>query len=143
LFLNGIAGLGGPFWKPDFESRFVGKGEPWQKAVAVVESIAFLLQANSDEIGKYVPSARRIQVSGGVSKLDGLCRRLASVSALPVHRRDDAEATAHGIGFLAAGMPDAWNLETGAQDVFPFVPDPALRRRYERWRQLMADATGV
>ena len=143
LFLNGIAGLGGPFWKPDFESRFVGEGEPWQKAVAVVESIAFLLQANIDEIGKYVPPARRIQVSGGVSKLAGLCRRLASVSGLPVHRRDDAEATARGIGYLAAGMPEAWNLETGAQEIFPSLPDPALRRRYERWRQLMAQATGV
>src|SRR5512139_2263257 len=61
LFLNGIAGLGGPFWKPDFASRFVGDGEPWLKAVAVVESIAFLLQANLDEIDQYVPAARRIR----------------------------------------------------------------------------------
>ncbi len=109
LFLNGIAGLGGPFWKPDFDSRFVGEGEAWQRAIAVVESIAFLLQANFDEIGKYVPAPARIRVSGGVSRLDGLCQRLASVSGLPVHRRDDAEATARGIGYLAAGMPSRWN----------------------------------
>ena len=83
LFLNGIAGLGGPFWKPDFASRFVGAGEPWQKAVAVVESIAFLLQANIDEMAKYVPPAARIRVSGGVSQIDGLCRRLAALSGLP------------------------------------------------------------
>jgi glycerol kinase len=142
LFLNGIAGLGGPFWKPDFASRFVGEGEPWQKAVAVVESMAFLLQANIDEIGKYVPPARRIRVSGGVSRFDGLCRRLASVSGIPIHRRDDAEATARGIGYLAAGMPAKWN-EAASEEVFVPEADEALRRRYARWRTLMAEATGI
>ena len=142
LFLNGIAGLGGPFWRPDFASRFVGDGEPWQKAVAVVESMAFLLQANIDEIGKYVPPAKRIRVSGGVSRLDGLCRRLAAVSGLPVHRRDDAEATARGIGYLAAGMPKRWN-DAATEEVFVPEEGEALRGRYGRWRALMREATGV
>ena len=142
LFLNGIAGLGGPFWKPEFASRFVGDGEPWQKAVAVVESMAFLLQANIDEIGKYVPPASRIRVSGGVSRLDGLCRRLASLSGMPVHRRDDAEATARGIGYLAAGRPAHWN-EGAKEEVFPPQGGEALRARYARWRELMREATGI
>jgi glycerol kinase len=142
LFLNGIAGLGGPFWKPDFASRFAGTGEPWQRAVAVVESIAFLLQANIDEMAKYVPAATRIRVSGGVSRLDGLCRRLASVSGLPVHRREDAEATARGIGYLAAGRPKEWN-NASAEEVFAPAVDPRIRERYVRWRALMADATGI
>jgi glycerol kinase len=143
LFLNGIAGLGGPFWKPHFESRFVGGGEPWQKAVAVVESMAFLLQANVDEIGKHLPPARRMRVSGGVSRLDGLCARLASLSGLPVHRRDDPEATAHGIGYLAAGRPARWNEDAADEALFEPKDDPALRERYRRWRALMEEATGV
>ena len=126
LFLNGIAGLGGPFWKPDFASRFVGAGEPWQKAVAVVESIAFLLQANIDEMAKYLPPAARIRVSGGVSQIDGLCRRLAAVSGLPVHRREDAEATARGIGYLAAGRPASWNSDA-AEEVFAPDEDADIR----------------
>ncbi|MBK6983037.1 MAG: hypothetical protein IPH30_17090 [Betaproteobacteria bacterium] len=142
LFLNGIAGLGGPFWQPDFSSRFVGEGEPWQQAVAVVESMAFLLQANIDEIAKHVPPARRIRASGGVSRFDGLCRRIASVSGLPVLRRDDAEATARGIGYLAAGMPARWN-DAASEEVFEPLPDEAIRRRYARWRGLMREATGV
>mgnify|MGYP001175091943 CR=1 FL=1 len=142
LFLNGIAGLGGPFWKPEFPSRFVGAGDAGQKAVSVVESIAFLLQANIDEIGKYVLPARRIRVSGGVSRLDGLCRRLATLSGLPVHRRDDAEATARGIGFLAAGRPARWN-ESGAEEIFAPEAGEALRARYASWRELMREATGI
>ena len=143
LFLNGIAGLGGPFWKPHFESRFVGDGEPWQKAVAVVESMAFLLQANIDEIDPYVRPARRMRVSGGLSRLDGLCARLASVSGLPVHRRHDPEATARGIGYLAAARPERWNEDSSDEALFQPKDDPALRERYRRWRALMKDATGV
>jgi len=142
LFLNGIAGLGGPFWKADFASRFEGEGEPWQKSVAVVESIAFLLQANIDHMAKFVPAARRIRVSGGVSRLDGLCRRLASVSGLPVHRRDDPEASARGIAYLAAGRPEGWNTAP-KEEVFAPSPDEALRERYRRWLALMQEASGV
>ena len=142
LFLNGIAGLGGPFWQPDFASRFVGEAEPWQKAVAVIDSIAFLLQANIEEMAKHVPRAARIRVSGGVSRIDGLCRRLAAVSGLPVHRRDDPEATARGIGYLAAGRPALWN-EAAAEEVFAPGGDAAIRARYLRWRGLMAEATGI
>jgi len=142
LFLNGIAGLGGPFWRADFASRFVGGGEPWQQAVAVVESMAFLLQANIEHMAQYLPPARRMQVSGGVSRLDGLCRRLAALSGLPVHRREDPEASARGIAYLAAGRPAGWNA-AAAEQAFAPAPDAALRERYRRWRALMAQATGV
>ena len=144
LFLNGVAGLGGPFWQARFDSRFVGEAdaEPWHKAVALVESIAFLLQANVEQMAPYVPALSRIRVSGGVSRLDGLCRRLASLNAVPVHRRDDPEASARGIAYLAAGRPAQWNAGA-AEDVFEPQPDAGLRERYRRWRALMAEATGV
>jgi glycerol kinase len=142
LFLNGIAGLGGPFWIADFDSHFVGTGEPWEMAVAVIESIAFLLQANFDEMAKYLPPPRRIRISGGVSQIDGLCRKLAALVGLPVHRREDAEATARGIGYLAAGRPSSWNHAV-AEDVFSPAEPAAIRARYRRWRSLMTDATGV
>ncbi len=142
LFLNGIAGLGGPFWQAEFRSRYVGEGEPWQQAVAVVESIAFLLQANIDHMAPYVPPARRIRVSGGISQLDGLCQRLANVSGLPVRRRDDPEATARGIAYLAARRPQQWDHAI-QEEVFPVCSDEPLRERYRQWRSLMAQATGT
>jgi glycerol kinase len=142
LFLNGIAGLGGPFWQADFASRFVGEGEPWLKAVAVVESMAFLLQANIDHMKAWLPPARRVRVSGGVSRLDGLCRRIAAVSGLPVLRRDDPEASARGVAYLAAGRPAGWS-GGATEDRFEPAHDAALAVRYLRWRALMKDATGI
>jgi glycerol kinase len=142
LFLNGIAGLGGPFWQAEFPSRFVGEAEPWRKAVAVVESIVFLLQANIDYMAPHVPAAQRIRVSGGISQLDGVCRRLASLSGLPVHRRDDPEATARGMAYLAARYPPEWNTG-GDGKIFAVHGDAGLRERYRRWRALMTEATGI
>jgi glycerol kinase len=77
-----------------------------------------------------------------VSRLDGLCRRLASLNGVAVHRRDDPEASARGIAYLAAGRPARWNTGV-AEEVFEPQRDPALRQRYRRWRALMAEATGV
>jgi glycerol kinase len=110
--------------------------------VAVVESMVFLLQANIDHMGPYVTQAQRIRVSGGISQLDGLCQRLAAVSQLPVHRRDDPEASARGIAYLAAQRPADWNSAAPSQ-VFDVRPAAALRERYRRWRALMAEATGI
>ncbi|HET7548759.1 MAG TPA: hypothetical protein VFJ86_13370, partial [Usitatibacter sp.] len=89
-----------------------------------------------------VASAKRIRVSGGVSRLDGLCRRLASLSGLPVHRRDDPEATARGIGYLAAGCPSRWNADA-AEEVFEPEADEGLCERYKRWRAIMREETGI
>ena len=147
LFLNGIAGLGGPFWKPGFASRFAGLGPqatPAEQAVAVVESMAFLLQANIEEMAASLPPARRIRVSGGVSRFDGLCRRIAALSGLAVHRREDPEATARGIAYLAAGRPAHWHAaQQATQTVFEPQWDAALATRYRRWRLTMAELTGV
>ena len=104
--------------------------------------IAFLLQANIEHMADHVPPLARIRISGGVSRLDALCRKLAALNSVPVHRRDDPEASARGIAYLAAGRPAQWNLGA-AEDVFAPEPDPALRARYGRWRALMAQATGV
>jgi len=142
LFLNGIAGLGGPFWVADFPSRYVGEGEPWQKAVAVIESIAFLLMANAEHMARYVNAAARIRVSGGVSRIDALCAKLASLSGVPVHRRDDPEASARGIAYLALGRPAEWN-NAAHEELFAPAADPGLAERYRRWRELMLQATGV
>jgi len=142
LFLNGVAGLGSPFWVHDYRSRFVGKGGPRRRAAAVVESIAFLLRANLDEMERHVPSPLSIRITGGLSRLDGLCRVLAGLTGVEVSRRDDPEATARGIAFLAAGRPATWR-PIPASDRFPPGRDEALADRYARWREIMRRETGV
>ena len=103
LFLIGISGLGSPFWVADFPSRFVGKGEPWEKLVAVLESVVFLIKVNLEEMATHVASARQLVVTGGLAGLDGLSRRLADLCEVTVVR---PRARAAGPGPPPALCPD-------------------------------------
>jgi glycerol kinase len=136
LFLNGVSGLGSPWWVADFPSRFDGEGGVPAQAVAVVESIAFLIRRNLDEwaAAGFVP--RRLVLTGGLARLDGLCRRIASLAACRCERPAKTEATARGLAFLVADNPGEW----APPSVRYFEPrqDAALRARCDRWQALMA-----
>tara|TARA_B100000315_G_scaffold28113_1_gene23941 strand:+ start:27811 stop:29259 length:1449 start_codon:yes stop_codon:yes gene_type:complete len=139
LFLNGVSGLGTPFWIPDFKSRFVGNGKNWEKIVGVIESIVFLLRVNMDEMQKLFSSPEKILISGGLSALNGLCRKLADLSGIPVYRPVEHEATAEGTAYLLRGQPDEW---PEAKPGVWFKPrhKPELEKRFKQWLNLMNDA---
>jgi glycerol kinase len=130
LFLNGIGGLGAPYWRPQFESRFVGAGAPWQRVVAIVESIVFLLTDNLARLQQHGP-LRELVVSGGLAALDGLCQRLADVAALPVVRPPEHEATAQGLAWLLGARSRRAPTRTAR---FAPATNTALAERHARWR---------
>jgi glycerol kinase len=138
LFVNAIGGLAAPFWKSHASSEFVGSSDLAGRAVAIIESIAFLLQANLDAMRDGGRPVRKLVVVGGLSRLDGLLERIASLSGISVHRAAHGEATAYGAARLA-GI-DLPPLATDRR----FEPDariePALTSRYlrclEKWRVL-------
>ncbi len=139
LFLNGISGLGAPYWVANFKSRFSAEAEPWQMAVAVAESIVFLLQANLDLFQKLASPLEQIIASGGLTWYEGLCQRISDLSGLPLYRPAEYEATARGTAWLLAGKPKDWP-ETVFGVWFKPRANPALRARYERWRTAMDTA---
>lgn len=139
LFLNGIGGLGAPFWLPEFESRFVGTGEPWQQAVAVAESIVFLLAINIERM-QQAGALRALVVTGGLAVLDGLCQRLADLTGLPARRPTEHEATARGLAWLLNDEPTTWTAPDSIE--FRPLPNDRLIERYRRWRGVM-DAVRV
>jgi len=135
LFMNGVGGLGAPFWRPDFPVEFVGEGDETSRLVAVLESIAFLLCVNLEALGRAAP-LERIRLSGGLGRSDYLCRVLADTSGLAVERYALAEATARGAAYLAAGEPVSWRPPP-LERVFKPTGDAALAVRYSRWRMEM------
>lgn len=136
LFLNGIGGLGAPYWQPGFRSRVLGRGDSAQQAVAVIESILFLLLESLERMQQTEPALRRLRLSGGLAQLDGLCQRLSDLSGLPVERPRLHEATALGLARLlgADGMPVA--------DADRFEPrsNPMLSARRRCWQDAMQEA---
>jgi glycerol kinase len=135
FFLNGVSGLASPFWKPDFGTRFVGDGTELQQCRAVVESVAFLIKANLDEMDRHRPSPSRLVASGGLAENRLLCRMLAGLAGVPVDRASDLEATSRGVAFQVAGSPPGFR----APPVERFEPerDGRLLARYLKWLDLM------
>lgn len=139
LFLNGISGLAAPFWQPDFVSQFSDdNAELKEKAVAVVESIVFLLVACLDEMRKLSSPPEQIQITGGLASASGLSQRLADLSGLPVYRPTQCEATARGTAYLLAGQPTVWP-EQGIGEWFEPAENPALSERYDKWTDMMLE----
>jgi glycerol kinase len=136
LFVNGVGGLGAPFWLSDFPCEFVGDGDDAAQLAAVVESIAFLLCTNLERLQRGAP-LRRIRISGGLARNDYLCRCIAALSQLAVERPAAVEATARGVAFLAAGRPASWRA-VPIEHTFNPVHAAALESRYARWRDEMA-----
>jgi len=143
LYLNGISGLGSPFWLPQFASRFVGpcvsNAQPSEKMVAVLESIVFLLCLNLEEMRHAGVTLQRIMISGGLSVLDGLCQRLADISRLPVERALQTEATARGLAYLLVTPEQAW-VNDGETSHFVPQHNPSLSERYQHWHSALLAA---
>ncbi len=140
IFINGISGLGSPDWVPTLESHFINHGQSSipQHAVAIVESIVFLIQRNLEEMEKTLPTTA-LQLSGGLANLDGLCQQLADLSGKKISRPATTEATARGLAFLIAGQPNRW-CTTDETDHFQPTAAPALQQRYQTWQRRLQQA---
>ncbi|MBK7641545.1 MAG: hypothetical protein IPJ19_00620 [Planctomycetes bacterium] len=138
LFLNGVSGLGAPFWRPDFRTRFVGEGTPDECAAAVVESVLFLLLEIERAMRPALGVPRALCVSGGLARSDALCQRLADAGRLEVERASETEASARGLARLVRGA----DFEGLAPLAGRFEPrtDDELLRRHARWRTALGTA---
>jgi glycerol kinase len=134
LFINAVGGLGSPWWRPDVESRFIGRGDRLAQFAAVVESILFLIAENLTLMQADHP-ARRVLLTGGLSRSDWLCRRLACVVGLPVSR-GLTEATARGVAALAAPeLAAQWRLPP--LQVFEPRANAAVSARRQRFAETL------
>jgi glycerol kinase len=133
LFINGVSGVGSPYWRANLEPRFIGEGNETARVIAVLESIAFLICKNVELMGE---GAERILASGGLVASDYLCDCIATLSGLPVERTTLQESTATGLAYLIAGQPKDWQPQAKLERFTP-VSDASLNRRFVRWSQEM------
>jgi glycerol kinase len=151
LFMNGVGGLGAPYWVPDFHSEFlpvagggainVADATELQQIGAVVESIAFLIAVNVLAMHRAVP-LQRLTITGGLAACDYLCEVLAEATRMNVERPAALEATSRGIAYLAAGQPQDW-LPVPIEKLFmPTGAHPVIDR-FEQWRAAMSVRAGA
>jgi len=139
IFINTIGGLGSPFWKSEQKPYFLGedldKITLEEKAVAVVESIIFLIAINLEAMSNTGQTVKRIRMTGGLSALDGFCQRLASLTQRVVVRPKVKQATSQGIAWLAANLTCRWNGLGDESTIEYFLPkgNRYLQTRYRQF----------
>lgn len=143
LFINGVGGVGSPYWQPHLVSEFIGDGDRGQRFRAVMESIVFLLQTNLSHFAASGVAAKELWVSGGVSQQDTLCQWLADLAGLPVIRPAECEATGRGLAWLLATANSPSTFTAIQRRIFTPQPHSAPRQRYAQWCAAMTRRTGV
>ncbi|WP_420643199.1 FGGY family carbohydrate kinase [Candidatus Leptofilum sp.] len=139
IFINTIGGLGSPFWRSEQNPRFLsnGQSEPslGEQAVAIIESILFLVAINLEAMSNTGQSVKRIRITGGLSALDGLCQRLANLTQRVVLRPQVKQATSQGIAWLAANLSQGWHDLRDGSHVDYFLPKDgrSLKARYRQF----------
>ena len=137
VFLNSIGGLGSPFWQTNINPRFLDPHKNYsdytseQCMAALMESIAFLLTINVEEMHKYGIKTHQILVAGGMSKDENLCQCLANLCFVPVRVSAFKEATSRGAAWLAMQRPE-WGVLDSKQ--FQPIKDVSLQLRYEKFK---------
>ena len=132
VFINRITASGSPDWLPAGESFFSTEAALPLKTMAVLEAIVFALQRNMDLLEQR-KLCSTIVVSGGLSKLDIFCQRIANLSGKLVLRSSDMEACARGAAMQL--LPSAIGDQQFEQ--FDPVVDENLCKRYQRWTAQM------
>lgn len=134
LFINGVAGLGSPFWR-ELASEFIGDGNARQKLEAVLESILFLLRVNLLEMQQGHLAVRSLSLSGGLSRVDRFCQKLADLNAMPVLRPAQTEASARGAAFWLAGCPADWTALENRVFLPSLRGNEIISARFRRWHR--------
>lgn len=138
LYINGVGGLGSPYWRPAQRSYFIGEGTRSQRFAAVLESIVFLIALNAASMRAAGP-IDRVLLTGGLSRSDWLCQRLASLMEVDVTRAT-REATVMGLASLTSGCTfsrlDA-PTTVFAPDALPAAQREKLRGRLRRFEQAL------
>jgi glycerol kinase len=135
-FLNAVGGLSAPYWRTDLQSQFSENISADEKILAWLESIIFQIVVNvrlMDELGR----AQKIYISGGFSKADGLCQKLADLLQVPVHRSENTDATLQGIACMAAAIPEAWEY-IAEEEIFQPQQNPSLINAFDMWQNAMS-----
>jgi glycerol kinase len=133
LFINAVGGLAAPWWRDDLESCFVNDTDTRSRAIAVIESVVFLVIVNMERMEDVLGEPDRIVASGGLSQLDGLCSRIASLTGISVYQMKELEATATGV---ARRLLPEIEREPGE---YIFAPEDisGLTDRYTAWKSQM------
>lgn len=134
-FLNAIGGLSAPYWRTDLLSEFSPGLSAQEKILTWIESVIFQIAVNIG-LMKRSGEIRAVRISGGFSKSNAICQKLADICELDVCRSDNADATLQGAACMATGLSPNWQPEFQLETFLP-KENPQLKKRFQVWQNAM------
>jgi len=131
-FLNAIGGLSAPYWRTDLQSYFSDGLTADEKITAWIESVIFQIVVNVMIMHERYPISTLV-VSGGFSRADQVCQKLADLTQMSVHRSENSDATLQGIAYMASGLSAQWNNRV-TEEIFMPQHNPSLLNAFRLWQ---------
>ncbi len=134
-------GLGSPWWNSHVRGSIFGLSLESSEAHIVragLESIAYQIKDIAFEMSLAGVNMHELLVDGGVSKNNWLMKFQADLLGIPVKRHNQTEATAWGVGLLAAISAQLIDINGSAEKAKKsviFSPGENKNAEYKRWRQ--------
>jgi gluconokinase len=132
-----LSGERAPYWRSSLRGTFDGLDLSHDRATIVragFEGVVFGMNAVYDAVRATVGDARRLLLSGGLTKAPLVRQLLADVFELPAVQPHQQEASAFGAALLAAqavgAVSDATECARAAGYDDPTQPDPATNEAY-------------
>ena len=135
--LNAVGGLSAPYWRTDLQSQFSENLSAHEKILAWIESVIFQIVINV-QLMNALGETKKIIISGGFSKSDAVCQKIADLTNAQVHRSNNPDATVQGAACMAAGIPQTWQPKF-SDDVFSPQNNPELIQRFVKWERVMEE----
>ncbi len=149
-FVPAFNGLGSPYWDRSPTATISGltlESGAEHVVRAAVEAMAYQTRDNIDLLAAAGLPVAELKVDGGAAGNDLLCQFQADICGIPVHRAEQREMTALGVGFLAGIGVGVWKspdeLAAGwtADRIFEPAMDAGQRDHlYHGWRRAVAAA---
>ena len=134
-FLNAIGGLSAPYWRTDLLSEFSPGLSAQEKILTWIESVIFQIAVNI-ELMKKSGGIHVVRISGGFSRSNAICQKLADICELDVCRSDNVDATLQGAACMATGLSPNWKPEFQLETFLP-QKNISLKKRFQVWQHAM------
>ena len=133
IFINTEGGLGSPFWKTNLQSSWINTEEEETlplllMAICVVESIAFLIAINIQEMKKLKPDLNVIICGGGGSRINALCQHICDITNMSLYVVSEPESTILGV---AEKLSEDKNDDENIKGKYSATENESLNNRYK------------
>ncbi|MDX1677976.1 glycerol kinase GlpK [Arsukibacterium sp.] len=148
LLIPAFTGLGAPYWQPQAKAALFGMTRDTGKIQLATAALCAVAYQSADLLSAMRQDnidVAQLRVDGGMTVNNWFVQALADLCQQPVQRSNTADATAFGVGFLAAvslgyydSVADISSLWQADRQYLPQISSTEQAKLYQYWQTAVA-----